>query len=76
MVFINHEKIHLRQQAELLILPFYVWYITEYFIRLLIYRNHHAAYRSISFENEAYANERNNTYLKHRNLWEFIKYIS
>ena len=25
-VFVNHEKIHLRQQLELLVLPFYVWY--------------------------------------------------
>jgi hypothetical protein len=29
-VFVNHEKIHLRQQLELLVLPFYVWYIIEF----------------------------------------------
>ena len=29
-VLINHEKIHLRQQAELLVIPFYIWYCIEY----------------------------------------------
>ena len=28
---INHERIHLRQQAEMLVIPFYVWYLIEYF---------------------------------------------
>ncbi|RZK84416.1 MAG: hypothetical protein EOO98_16755, partial [Pedobacter sp.] len=27
---INHEKIHLRQQLELLILPFYILYLINY----------------------------------------------
>ena len=52
-VFINHEKIHLRQQAELLILPFYIWYGIEYFIRLMYYGNRRKAYRNICFEREA-----------------------
>ena len=32
-VFLNHEKIHIRQQLELLVLPFYVWYILEFLFR-------------------------------------------
>jgi hypothetical protein len=36
-VLINHEKIHLRQQLELLILPFFLWYGLEFLIRLLKY---------------------------------------
>ena len=33
-VFINHERIHLRQQLELLILPFFIIYGVEYLIKL------------------------------------------
>lgn len=73
-VFINHERIHLRQQAELLVLPFYLWYITEYFIRRLTYSMQKEAYRNISFEREAYANETNMEYLKSRKLFSFFKY--
>lgn len=29
-VLINHERIHLRQQRELLVFLFYVWYLTEW----------------------------------------------
>ena len=75
-VLMNHERIHIRQQLELLILPFFVWYVAEYLIRLLQYRNHLAAYRNISFEQEAYANERNLNYLKTRNIFQFSKYIA
>jgi hypothetical protein len=73
--FINHEKIHLKQQLELLIFPFYVWYILEYFYRLIQYKNKKEAYYNISFEREAYKNEKDLNYLKKRSLWEFLKYF-
>jgi hypothetical protein len=73
-VFINHEKIHIRQQLELLIFPFFVWYSLEYFVRLIQYKDRKKAYYNISFEREAYANENNIDYLKTRPLWRFIKY--
>ncbi len=73
--FINHERIHIRQQAELLVLPFYILYFTEYIIRLLQYRNSERAYRNISFEREAYYNEDDLYYLKSRKPWSFIKYL-
>ncbi|MDY8136432.1 hypothetical protein [Aquimarina sp. 2201CG5-10] len=73
-IFINHEKIHLRQQAELLIVPFYIFYLLEYVIRLFQYRNSPQAYRNISFEREAYENEEDLLYLKNRKPWSFIKY--
>jgi len=75
-VLLNHERIHLRQQAEMLVLPFYIWYVTEYFIRLLRYRNKKQAYKNISFEREAYANEGNAGYLKHRPFWNFLKFMN
>lgn len=74
-VFINHEKIHLRQQIEMLIILFYVWYGIEYLIRIIQYKNKKTAYRNISFEREAYQNENNLDYLKKRRFWRFLKYI-
>jgi hypothetical protein len=71
---LNHERIHLRQQAELGVLPFYVWYLLEYGYWRLRGRAHFAAYLAISFEREAYANEDNLAYLTHRPVWAFTRY--
>lgn len=75
-VLLNHEKIHLRQQAELLILPFYIWYAIEYLLLLIIYRDKKKAYLNISFEREAYTNESDSNYLKNRPVWHFITFLS
>lgn len=74
IALLNHEKIHLRQQIELLVIPFFIIYTFEFLIRLLQYRNWHLAYRNISFEREAYTNENNLDYLKSRSFWEFKSY--
>lgn len=74
-LFINHEKIHLKQQLELLIIPFYLWYIIEYFIRLVVTRDKQKAYLNLSFEKEAYQNEHNLNYLKDRKYYSFLKYL-
>jgi len=71
---INHEKIHLRQQVELLIIPFYIWYLSEYYIKYLKYKDPQLAYRNISFEKEAYENDQNLGYLKTRKFWNFLSY--
>lgn len=76
VVFVNHERIHLRQQLELLVLPFFVLYVLEYFVRLIQYKNKDLAYRNISFEREAYANESNTNYLKKKQFFSFTKYIN
>jgi hypothetical protein len=68
----NHERIHIRQQIELLILPFYILYLIEFCIGLIKYRNRHKAYMNISFELEAYKNDSNLNYLKYRRLWAWI----
>ncbi len=73
---INHERIHLRQQLEMGILPFYLWYIVEYGIRRIQYRDHFTAYCNISFEREAFANDANLSYLKTRPFWSFWKYLA
>ena len=69
---INHEKIHLRQQVELLIVFFYIWYGIEYLIKLIKYKNSDIAYRNISFEKEAYKNEQELKYLNKRKFFSFI----
>jgi hypothetical protein len=74
-VFINHEKIHLKQQLELLILFFYLLYGLEYLRNLIKYKNHYFAYKNISFEREAYQNETNLNYLETRKIWSFTKYF-
>lgn len=71
---INHEKIHLRQQRELLIIPFYVLYLFEWLIRAVMYFDTYKAYQNISFEREAYSNERKIHYLNHRKPYSFMKY--
>lgn len=74
-VFINHERIHLKQQQELLVFLFYIWYVLEFVIRLIQYKNRQLAYRNISFEREAYANEKDLQYLNRRSFWKFLKYV-
>ncbi|MCZ6914228.1 MAG: hypothetical protein O7C59_07100 [Rickettsia endosymbiont of Ixodes persulcatus] len=70
---INHEKIHLRQQLELLILPFYILYFINYIINLFIYKKHDEAYRKIVFEKEAYDYETDFNYLKNGNWYGWLK---
>ena len=74
-VFVTHEKIHLRQQLEMLVVPFFIWYVLEYLIRLIQYKNKDLAYRNISFEREAYTNETDLNYLKKRSFFQFLHYI-
>lgn len=74
-VLLNHEKIHLRQQRELLLLLFYIWYLVEWLIRYGICADAYTAYRNISFEREAYTNENNHDYLEERSALSFIKYL-
>lgn len=74
-ILINHEKIHLRQQAELLVIFFYFWYVIEYYYWFFKLKNRFLAYKSISFEREAYAMEDDLNYLDERKIWSFWKYI-
>lgn len=69
---INHESIHWKQQMEMLIIPFYIWYVIEWFIKLFCTNN---AYTSISFEREAYGKENDFEYLKNRKPYSWFKYI-
>ena len=70
---INHESIHIKQQEEMLVLPFYIWYVTEWFIKLFIYGSQ--AYYNISFEREAFDNDDNLSYLNGRKHYAWIKRV-
>ena len=69
-VIVNHESIHTSQMKEMLYIPFYLWYVIEWLIKLLFKGN---AYRNISFEREAYDNQYNLNYLKERKRYNWIK---
>lgn len=70
---LNHERIHARQQLEMGIILFYLWYLVEWIVN--IFRYGEFAYRMISFEREAYMNEDNQDYLQFRKFWEFTNYL-
>lgn len=73
--FINHEKIHLKQQKELLWIFFFLWYFIEFLVHYIIQKNMIKAYYNISFEKEAYKNENKTDYLKKRKFWAFLNYL-
>lgn len=67
-VLLNHEKIHIVQQKELYILPFYYLYL-KYYLKDF-------SYYDICFEKEAYDNQDNLLYLKTREKKAYKKYIN
>jgi hypothetical protein len=74
-IFINHERIHFRQQGELLLMGFYIWYGLEFLVRWICCRNVFIAYKNISFEREAYIKENDLQYLIGRKGWSFLKFL-
>jgi len=56
------------------VFPFYVWYILEFMFRWIQFKNRKKAYFAISFEREAYSNEKDLNYLKERSFWKFLIY--
>ena len=73
-ILINHEKIHIRQQIELLVIPFYLFYLLNYLINLIKFREHDKAYKNIIFEKEAFIKERDFDYLSKRKYFSFINF--
>lgn len=70
---VNHELIHWKQQKEMFVIFFYLWYLIEWFINIFIYGK--KAYLKISFEQEGYFNRKNLNYLKSRKRFAWLKYI-
>jgi hypothetical protein len=72
---ILHEKIHFRQQLEMLYLPFFVCYYMEFLYRWMQHKNRYEAYKNISFEREAYAHQSDMAYLTSRKPYRWIRFI-
>jgi hypothetical protein len=72
---VHHERIHIRQQLELLVIPFYIWYALEWLVHFIRVKDFWEAYRLISFEKEAYTQEADLAYLKNRPVWAFLYYL-
>lgn len=45
---VTHEKTHTKQMLEMGVIFFYLWYVIEWFIKLIANGNAHTAYRNIS----------------------------
>ena len=72
---IQHETIHLKQQIEMLIIPFYIWYILEWLLKFIKYRDAKKAYKSISFEKEANIYENRKNYLEFRKPYNWLRLL-
>nr|WP_232816057.1 hypothetical protein [Chryseobacterium capnotolerans] len=59
----------------MLVIFFYIFYVIEYYYWFFKLKDDYLAYRRISFEREAYANESNLDYLSKRKFWNFRKYF-
>lgn len=81
-VTLNHEAIHSEQMKELWYIPFYILYGIEWLFRFIfspgkynprpnIMSRGKLAYYNISFEREAYKNEKNLDYLKTRKKYQW-----
>ena len=75
VIMMNHERIHLRQQLELMVVLFYALYVVEYLVGRLKGQTHYQSYKNISFEKEAYENEHDLSYLKNKKIFSFRFYI-
>ena len=72
---VTHELIHTQQMRETLFLGFYIWYLLEFLIKLLICFNWDRAYRSVSFEQEAYNFDNWSRWLYMRDYYSWRVYV-
>lgn len=71
----RHETTHAYQQMETIWIFFFLIYGLEYLVKLLITFSHKKAYRSISFEQEAYLHEDEIHYNLFRDDYEWTNYV-
>ena len=72
---LNHERIHIQQQKECFVIPFFVIYFLNFVINFFRYFSFDKAYRNICFEKEAFSNEERLDYLQNRKSLSFINYF-
>lgn len=74
-ITINHEKIHIEQQKELLVVFFYILYVYYWLKGKVKGMTNDKAYMSIPFEQEAYRKQYEMKYLDKRKRWSWISFI-
>lgn len=82
---LNHEYIHTLQMKEMLYIGFYIWYLIEWIVRVILITaraEEHSigaiclkAYETISFEVEAREHSYFAIYAKTRKYYSWIKYL-
>lgn len=72
---LNHEYIHTLQMREMLYIPFYIWYVAEWAIRLAMTGSAGRAYRDICFEREAYRHGSDLSYPRRRRHYAFLRFL-
>lgn len=70
---VRHESIHGEQWKECLYVFFLPIYILSFVWQFVECRDFHAAYRSVCFEKEAYAHEREKNYLSKRRRFAWLR---
>lgn len=73
-LLINHEKIHIRQYNEMLVLGFLLVYIYDWVVGLVRHKNARQAYLSIRLEQEAREFENDDNYLEDRPAFNWKRY--
>ena len=70
----RHERIHTKQMLECGIIGFYLWYVIEWLIRVLVSKDafSHKAYRNISFEKEAFSYMGKENYIENRKHYVWL----
>jgi hypothetical protein len=71
---LNHEKIHIEQQKELLVVFFYLLYAYYFIENYYFYRDTHTAYMMIPFEREAYEYDGDLSYLSKRKRYRWLHF--
>ena len=54
---------------------FYLFYLLEWVLKSAWHMDFYKGYRNISFEREAYLQEKNLGYLQERKPFQFLKYV-
>lgn len=72
--WINHEKIHHRQQWESLYQCSIIGYLEYYYARFILKKGKLEAYFYKAMEQEAFDNQHDLEYLNNRKIWAIMKY--
>ena len=71
----NHERIHIAQATELLVVPFYALWLGDFACGLIRHNGDaKEAYRHIRLEQEAFDHEADPSYLEHRPCYAWKAY--